>query len=104
MGTQETRRLVILSGPSSVGKSAQIVPAVPLEPASRITCKPTRGKPRRQSVKYLPPNTPSRSISFEVSCGRNCGARLRPAAWRKVAAPRLLRDAPQQATKDQHVR
>ena len=42
------------------------------------------GNSRRQSVMYLPPNTPSCSICFGVSWGRNSGAKFRPIGSRAV--------------------
>jgi hypothetical protein len=40
--------------------------------------EPLAGNSSRQSVRYLPQNTPSSSISFGARSGRKAGSKLRP--------------------------
>ena len=47
---------------------------------SRAPANQLSGNSSRQSVMYLPPNTPSASICLGVSSGRNSASKLRPAA------------------------
>jgi hypothetical protein len=48
------------------------------EGESRACANQLAGNSLRQSVIYFPQNTPSTSISFGVSSGRNSGSKLRP--------------------------
>jgi hypothetical protein len=48
------------------------------------------GNSRRQSVMYLPPNTPTLSIWAGVSCGLNSGSKRRPAGRAQHVAVALL--------------
>jgi len=67
---------------------ANVIAAVPLKPAARVVVMNPPfvlfGNSRRQSVMYLPPKTPSRSICAGVSCGWNSGSKLRPVAALKA--------------------
>jgi hypothetical protein len=45
---------------------------------SRARANQLAGNSSRQSVMYFPQKTPSASISFGVSSGRNSGSKLRP--------------------------
>ena len=58
----------------------------------RARLNQSRGNSFRQSVMYLPPNTPSSSISFGLRSGRNSGSKFLPAGCvRKYVYPDCIR-------------